>query len=103
MGAGAVVASCCARRWKGLVETSAAGGDVIDVGCCGGDVAGKEVAGVAASLACCICLKKGFFEPESVEDALGSEGTEGGVICGATGGDVIADSEGAELASLERT
>ena len=60
-----------------------------------------------ASLACCICLKNGFFEPESVGGATGSEGTEGGLICGAewgaVSGEAIAGSEQWELVSLERT
>lgn len=48
--------------------------------CWGGEVEEVDDAGAAASLACCICLKNGFFDPESVDEATGSDGTEGGLI-----------------------
>lgn len=48
--------------------------------CWGGEVAEDDVAGVAAPLACCICLKNGFLDPESVDDVTGSDGTEGGLM-----------------------
>ena len=80
MGAEAATLSCFANRWNGLVETSD-GGDETEAGCWGGEVAEEDVAVVAASLACCICLKNGFFEPESVEEATGSDGAEGGLVC----------------------
>lgn len=89
-----------------MVETSDEGGDVIELACWGGEVADDDVAGVVASLACCICLKKGFLEPESVEEATGIEGTAGALIwdvgAGVAWGDDTEGSERCELVSLER-
>lgn len=48
--------------------------------CWGGEVAEVDVVGVASPLACCICLKNGFLDPESVDDVMGSDGAEGGLM-----------------------
>ena len=79
------------------------GGGDMTIGCWGGDVAEEEVAGVGASLDCCICLKKGFLEADSKDEATGSEGGTGwlsGIERGADGGDAMEGSW--ELVSRER-
>jgi len=53
---------------------------VTEADCWGGEVAEEDIGGVMAPLARCICLKNGFFDPESVDDVTGSDGTEGGFM-----------------------